>query len=544
MQLDRFFDSFELFDNAHNNIPRLRDLILQLAVQGKLVVQDPNDEPASVLLERIKTEKEQLIKDGKIKKPKPLPPIDNSEIPFKSPNGWAIERIGNVIAFEYGDPLKKSDRDNDGRFPVFGSNGIVGHHSKYTVENQSIIIGRKGSAGSVNLSQESCWVTDVAFYVIPPKGVILHYLFIALKSLQLEGLSKGIKPGVNRNEAYRLYLPIPPTNEQHRIVEKVDSLMRLCDELEKKQNTRKATRIALNTAALDSMLSAKSAPVFSKDWHRIRDNFELLYDRPETVIKLRQSILQLAVQGKLVEQDPNDEPASVLLEKMKAEKEQLIKDGKIKKPKPQPPIIKSKIPYELPKEWVWCYIDSFCSVVRGGSPRPAGDPRFYEGNIPFLKVADITKTEDMYLTSHTYTIKEAGLHKTRLVNAGAVMLTNSGATLGVPKICNFETTFNDGVAAFEGLSKDIYKPYLYYFLKSKTKWFLEEASRGQGQPNLNTDIIRLTTFPLPPLAEQHRIVEKVDSLMKLCDDLEAKLKQSQSDSETLMTAMITNILEH
>jgi len=267
-----------------------------------------------------------------------------------------------------------------------------------------------------------------------------------------------------------------------------------------------------------------------------------LDDNSHLINKLRQAILQLAVRGKLVPQDLKDEPASELLEKIREEKQRLVKEGKIKKSKPLPPIDPNEVPYELPKGWEWCRINTFCSVVRGGSPRPAGDPQYYDGNIPFLKVADLTRTEDMYLTSFMYTIKEAGLRKTRLVNGETVMLTNSGATLGIPKICTFETTFNDGIAAFEGLGPSVHKPYLYYFLRSKTQWFMDTASRGQGQPNLNTDIIRATLFPFPPSAEQKRIAEKTDHLMILCDQLKERLKKSQDDCDRLMAAAVNDIL--
>lgn len=189
-----------------------------------------------------------------------------------------------------------------------------------------------------------------------------------------------------------------------------------------------------------------------------------------------------------------------LLKRIKEEKRTSKKD------KALPAIKASEIPYEIPKNWAWCRLGEIAEIVRGGSPRPAGDPTFYGGDIPFLKVGDLTGYEDIYVRTHEHSIKEAGLHKTRFVEADTLMLTNSGATLGIPRICTFPTTFNDGIAAFLNLN-DIDKVYLYYFLKSKSAWYLKEASRGQGQPNLNTDIIALTPFPLPPLNIQTQIVD-------------------------------------
>jgi type I restriction enzyme S subunit len=258
--------------------------------------------------------------------------------------------------------------------------------------------------------------------------------------------------------------------------------------------------------------------------------------------KLRQQILQEAIEGKLTAgwraQHPDVEPASKLLERIAAEKAELIKAKKIKPQKQLPKISDSEKPYELPKGWEWCRLGGITNIVRGGSPRPAGDKRFYEGNIPFLKVADLTATTNMYLHKHTYTIKEAGLNKTRLVPENTLMLTNSGATLGIPKICSFKTTFNDGVAAFIDMHAELYKPFFYYLLASKTDWYLNVASRGQGQPNLNTEIIGATEISLPPLIEQKAIVAKVEKLLAMCDELEIQINANETNAEQLMQAVL------
>ncbi len=262
----------------------------------------------------------------------------------------------------------------------------------------------------------------------------------------------------------------------------------------------------------------------------------------ELLKKLRQQVLQDAAQGKLVPQDPKNEPASKLLERIKAEKEKLVRDKKIKKEKPLPEIRPEEIPYELPENWVWCRLGEIASIVRGGSPRPAGDKRYYDGNIPFLKVADLTADEKIFLNSHSYTIKAEGLYKTRYVDGNTLMLTNSGATLGIPKICTFPTTFNDGIAAFLGLN-NMDMVFIYYFLKSKTQWYLKEASKGQGQPNLNTDIISTTLFALPPYQEQSIIVKKIEQLMKLCDELEKTIQQNQKYTQDLLQVALKEALE-
>ena len=172
--------------------------------------------------------------------------------------------------------------------------------------------------------------------------------------------------------------------------------------------------------------------------------------------------------------------------------------------------IDEEIPFDVPNGWEWCRIASLADVVRGGSPRPAGSPIFYDGSIPFLKVADLTRESSIYVKSFSSTIKEAGLSKTRLVKAETLLLTNSGATLGVPKICTFDTTFNDGVAAFLSLDERL-KLYVYWFFCYMTDLY-RNINQGTAQPNLNTDIIKMTLVPIPPYKEQIRIIEQLGNI--------------------------------
>lgn len=270
--------------------------------------------------------------------------------------------------------------------------------------------------------------------------------------------------------------------------------------------------------------------------------------------QLRNSILQWAIQGKLVPQDPHDEPASVLLERIREEKARLVKEKKIKRDKNESIIyrgddnsyyekftdgkvvcIDDEIPFETPNGWEWCRLNSLADIVRGGSPRPAGSPEYYNGNIPFLKVADLTKDNQMYVSSYTATIKEAGLKKTRKVSANTLLLTNSGATLGVPKVCTFETTFNDGIAAFLYLTEEL-KPYLYWFLCAMTDIF-RNINQGTAQPNLNTDIIKNTLFAIPPIGEQRRIIKRIEELFPIID----KYSLAQSNLSQLNADINANI---
>ena len=277
--------------------------------------------------------------------------------------------------------------------------------------------------------------------------------------------------------------------------------------------------------------------------------------------QLKNSILQWAIQGKLVPQDPNDEPASVLLDKIRQEKERLIKEKKIKRDKNASIIyrgednsyyekmlatgevkcIDEEVPFEIPKGWEWCRIASLADVVRGGSPRPAGSPIFYDGSIPFLKVADLTRESSIYVKSFSSTIKEAGLSKTRLVGAGTLLLTNSGATLGVPKICTFETTFNDGIAAFLSLDERL-KLYVYWFFCYMTDLY-RNINQGTAQPNLNTDIIKMTLVPIPPYKEQIRIVEELGNVSPIIKHYEKAQDELDGLNESIPKLIKQSILQ-
>ncbi|MBU4222914.1 MAG: restriction endonuclease subunit S [Euryarchaeota archaeon] len=366
MKPETFFDNFEVLADAPNGVQKLRELILQLAVRGKLVAQDEKDEPASVLLKNIKANQ---IKTS-------YNPVEKYEMPYDLPKKWEWMRLGEILALEYGDSLPSSKRSENGKYPVYGSNGIVGYHDKFLIDKPSIIVGRKGSCGALNICLEPSWPTDVSYFIIPPAEIDLKFAYILLKSLNLEKLGKGIKPGLNRNEAYLLVTSLPPFKEQLRIVAKVNQLMSLCDELEARQQKKRETRAHLNSAALDRLLAARAPGEFAEGWRRIKDNFDLLYDAPENVGKLKQAILQLAVMGKLVEQDEKDEPASVLLEQINKEKERIVNEGRIKLIKTSP-IKNDELAFELPKNWEGTRLGNI-TIKLGAGSTPLGCRSVYD----------------------------------------------------------------------------------------------------------------------------------------------------------------------
>jgi type I restriction enzyme S subunit len=204
MNAERLLALYEKIAEAPDAVARLRRFILDLAVRGKLVRQDPNDEPASELLKRITKWH-----------------LDTTDLP----KGWRKAKVGVLLDFQYGKGLKACERADEGPVPVFGSNGVVGFTDKPLTKYPSVIVGRKGSAGALNLCDGPSWTTDVAYFVEAPSVLDLRFLFNALAALDLDRLGKGVKPGLSRSEAYEQILCVPPLTEQHRIVAKFDELM-------------------------------------------------------------------------------------------------------------------------------------------------------------------------------------------------------------------------------------------------------------------------------------------------------------------------------
>ena len=333
MKAERLLAHYERIADAPDAIARLRRFVLDLAVRGKLVRQEPGDEPSSELLKQIAKE-----------------PIDQSD----SPKGWRRTRVGALLDFQYGKGLNASERADEGPVPVFGSNGIVGFTEEPLTVRPSIIVGRKGSAGALNHCDGPSWTTDVAYYVEAPAFLDIRFLLNALAALDLDKLGKGVKPGLSRSEAYEQVICIPPLTEQRRIVAKVDELMLLCDSLAAARIAREATRDRLAAATL-ARLNAPDPETFEADARFALDALPSLTTRPDQVKQLRQTILNLAVRGKLVPQDRADQPATELLKQIENEKGRLVKGRGSRERTAISPIGGEDAPYPIAPSWVWAY---------------------------------------------------------------------------------------------------------------------------------------------------------------------------------------------
>lgn len=519
-------------------IKKLRELILGLAVRGLLVPQDPNDEPASKLLKKIAAERVQLVKDGKIKKPKTLSVIEDCEKQFEVPEGWEWARFGNAYWLEYGDNLPKAKRSGTGEYPVYGSNGVVGTHNDFCVESPCIVVGRKGSAGALNLClDEHCWVTDVAYSLVPPSCMSIEFVFRQLHTLNLDSLGKGIKPGLSRNEAYVLPIAFPPVEEQNRIVAKIDELMALCDQLEQQQETSITAHQTLVQSLLDALTTTSKRDGFTAAWARVAKHFDALFTTEWSIDELTKTILQLAVMGKLVPQDPNDDPASELVRKGAAEKVRLVKEGKIKKQKPPVPIKPEEIPYEIPQGWSWARLPDV-AFFQEGPGIMAKD--FRDTGVPLIRISGmrnaLVSLEGCNFLDEGMVDKKWSHFKLDLED----IVLSSSASLGKVSRAGEEVV---GCIVYTGLIR--FKPYVSLFEGYLTKFLesneflrqIDESKTGAAIKHFGPTHLKAMIIPIPSLPEQHRIVAKVDELMALCDTLQSHIGIAQATQLQLADAI-------
>jgi type I restriction enzyme S subunit len=569
MKLETFFEHFDLLAEAPNAVQKLRELILDLAVRGKLVPQDANDEPAAVLLERIKKEKERLVKEGKVSKLESLPAIKDDETPFDLPISWEWVYLGQIsYTIHYGYTASANQNLTEVRLlritdiqnnkvnweTVPGCEIDDNKLEGYKLNNGDLLIARTGGTIGKSYLVENLSICAVfASYlirVIPSYLTFPNYLKIFLESQtywsQLYAKSMGTgQPNVNATSLKSLFVPFPPLAEQKRIVTKVDELMKLCDELEARQKKKRETRILINNAALNKLLTADTPETFTKNWQRIGDNFDILYSAPENIGKLRQAILQLAVMGKLVPQDANDEPAAVLLERIKKEKERLIKEGKIKKEKSLPEIIADELEYNIPQQWAWSRLTDICELITDGTHQT---PNYTDTGRIFLSAQNVKPFRFMPEV-HRF-VSEAdyqGYIKSRKPEFEDILLTRVGAGIGEGAVIDQKLDFAIyvSVALIRPVKKFIDPYYLTIWLNSPSgthKSSINTYGKGVSQGNLNLGLIRKFIVSLPPYQEQKRIVTKVDKLMKLCDELETKLTQTQTESEKIINAAVKQLL--
>lgn len=561
-------------------IKKLRELILELAVRGKLVPQNPDDEPASELLKRIDAEKAKLIAEGKIKKQKKLPEVSEDEKPFELPEAWEWVRLGTINAdVHYGYTasanntitkhrlLRITDIQNDkvNWETVPGCEINDDQAEQYLLRDGDILIARTGGTiGKSYLVSDLTVQSVFASYLIRVRKLVSNhppyskvFLGSQLYWSQLLAASMGTgQPNVNGNSLKGLVYPLPPLAEQHRIVAKVDELMALCDQLEQHSEHQLDAHKQLVETLLATLVESENADDLATNWQRLAEHFDTLFSGALTstagigngggewaIDRLKDTILQLAVMGKLVPQNPDDEPASKLLERIEEEKVRLVKEGKIKKQKPLPEITDEEKPFELPRGWEWARLIKLGHELGGGTPSKS-NPAYWKGSIPWISPKDMKRD---YLVNSIDCVSEKAVNETsiKIIPEKSILFVVRGMILdhSFPVAINdVPVTINQDMKAL--ICSNLFLPYLLISIKGRKNHYLMAVERStHGTCKLTSNKLWNSPTPIPPLAEQQRIVAKVDELFTLCDQLKARLQAASETQLTLTEALVEQALQ-
>ncbi|EJG0938194.1 restriction endonuclease subunit S [Vibrio parahaemolyticus] len=525
-------------------VKKLRELILELAVRGKLVPQDPNDEPASDLLVESLKEKDALIKKGIVKKSRSKKTIKEEHF-YDYPASWVVSRLEDLINVVNGRAYKKAEMLSEGT-PILRVGNLFTSNDWYYSDLQL-----EADKYIDNGDLIYAWSASFGPFIWDGGKVIYHYhiwkmdifretsLDKEFSKLFLQAISERIKASGNgiamihmtKERMEKVMHPLPPINEQKQIVNRVNKLMTLCDQLEQQTEASVEAHQVLVTTLLDTLTNSANADELMQNWARISELFDTLFTTEESIDQLKQTILQLAVMGKLVPQDPNDEPASELLKRIAEEKAQLVKEKKIKKQKALPPISEDEKPFELPNGWEWVNLQDITLLITDGKH---GDCNNQDGSgFYFLSAKDIQKGKLIY--DHAREIVESEfeeVHQRTNLQAGDICMVNTGATVGKMAIAEEhhltrKTTFQKSVAVIKCVKPYISSHYIALFLESETPNLLKKSG-GSAINNLLLGDLKKKSTPLPPFSEQQKITQKVEALLVICELLKARLTESQT----------------
>lgn len=436
------------------------------------------------------------------------------------------EKIHSVLNITSGDILPKR-KMIEGKYQVYGGGGITNNsHNEFNIDYETIGIGRVGArCGCVFNIEKNSWVTDNSLLVKSFDGRLsLNFLKHYLNYQNLgQFANNAMQPVISKTRISSIKLPIIDLVEQNKIANNLDIL---------ENNTE-------DYKDLDDDLLSKISVV--DKW---KDLTIAIQTQKQLLVDLKQAILQEAIQGKLTqewrEQNSNTEPASKLLERIKAEKEQLIKDKKIRKEKPLSPIIEEEIPFKIPESWIWCKIGEIYQSTSGGTPT-RGNQEYWAGNIKWYKSGELN--DGLLSIDSKEHITNQGLKKSSatLFPKGTLLIAMYGATAGKLAILNSDATTNQAVCGFFE-NKMLSTDYLFYFFRASREKMIKE-SWGMSQPNISQTYLKNFVFALPPFEEQKAIVEKVETLMQKCNELEQEITQSEEHANMLMQAVLKEAFE-
>lgn len=544
-------------------IKKLRELILELAKRGLLVSQDPADNDAKTLIKEIAKEKERLIKQGRIKKRKELPVIKSEEIPFKLPKSWEWVRLGDIQEFTNGFAFKSADlhdgpgvgvvkigdvyrdRGIDESKMQFVSESIAKEiDHRYVVAPNDLVITMTGDV-KIGFNQTNKnyllnqRVGKIECFLVNPKYI--HFQLITVAEQKINEASGGVIPNVSTSEINETLISLPPLAEQHRIVAKVDELMALCDQLERQQEDSVATHGTLVQTLLGALTAASERGQFDQAWQRIHAHFDTLFTTESSIDQLKQTILQLAVMGKLVKQDPRDGNARELIYLAMKKRDKTIKSKKLRR-KQLDESTDLFSPNDLPASWC---LERFANIVDPentisyGVLVPGDD---VVDGVPFVRAQDLSLSNQPARPNKTIAREiEEPYARTRLTG-GEILLCVVGSIgkLGTVPESWAGANIARAVARIKPIS-EVYRDYLLIVLQSAAiQKFFASSTRTLAQPTLNVGLIEQTPIPIPPLTEQRRIVAKVDQLTTLCDRLKASLQTAQTTQLNLADTLVAS----
>ena len=558
-------ESLGTIGDTPEGIERMRQLILQIAVRGRLVPQNLTDEPASDLLKKIAQSRDELVRLHGLRKQPVLEDVKVNDCPWEPPSGWLWTNIGNVTAScSGGTPSRSRSEFYSGSIPWAKSgelgDGYVTKTSEAITQEAldsssakllpigNVCIALYGATvGRVGILAIEACTNQAVCSLFPPDGLDRLFLFWYLRAIrpQLIGQSQGgAQPNISNGLVRQTLLPLPPLAEQHRIVAKVDELMALLDELEQARDERDAHRTAFRDSALSALQNAEDSEAVEAAWSRIATNLADCITDPADIAPLRQTILQLAVRGRLVPQDPNDEPASELLKAIEEEKAELVLGKKIQKPKPLPPVTQDIEPFSLPEGWSWTRMDWLHSKLGAGSTPLGGKNVYTDDGVPFLRSQNV-RNDGLYLDNVARIPAE--IHEKMSythVQEGDVLLNITGASIA--RSCVVHDVFDAAnVSQHVAIVRQIQKKtnrWVHLFLISPLGYeSIMSVQVGVSREGLSMRRLREFLVPLPPIAEQLRIAVKVDELMAVCDELEQQLTEAKTHQSAFAAAAVHHL---
>ncbi|EBL1934401.1 restriction endonuclease subunit S [Salmonella enterica] len=529
-------------------IKKLREMILELAVRGKLVPQDPNDEPASVLLKRIAAEKAELVKQGKIKKQKPLPEISEEEKPFELPMGWEWTRLGSISNYGFCDKAEPEDVTPETWIlelediekvtsklinkVTFAERPFKSSKNRFS--QGDVLYGKlRPYLDKVIVANEPGVCTTEIIPITSYGNIYPEFLRLLLKApnfiIYANSSTHGMNlPRLGTEKAQQAVIELAPIQEQLRIVSRVDKLMSLCDQLEQHSLTSLDAHQQLVETLLTTLTDSQNADELAENWARISEHFDTLFTTEASIAALKQTILQLAVMGKLVPQDPNDEPASELLKRIAQEKAQLVKDGKMKKQKPLPPISDEEKPFELPIGWEWCRLGECINLISGQHLKPDE----YEEECHGEMLPYITGPAEFGLISPTYS--KYTNEKRAIAAKGDILITCKGAGLGKLNVADTNIAISRQLMAINVIRMN--SEYLKIILDSMYGYF-QSKGVGIAIPGISREDVMEPLIMLPPFEEQKRIMENLYKLNFLIEDIKFRIKSAQQTQLHLADAL-------